>query len=117
MIELAGWEPRLFGTAQDFLASAPATGPNCLLLDLGLPDLNGLDLQQQIADDRACTPIVFITGNGDIRSTVRAMKAGAVEFLTKPFADDELLDAIQAALSRSRAGLAQRAELQSLRHR
>ncbi len=114
MIGFAGWEARAFATAKDFLATPPATGPSCLVLDVGLPDLNGLDLQQHIANDRADMPILFITGYGDIPTTVRAMKAGAVEFLTKPFADDVLLDAIRVALMRSCATLAQSAERQSL---
>jgi FixJ family two-component response regulator len=117
LIDFAGWEARAFATAKDFLATPPATGPSCLVLDVSLPDLNGLDLQQHIANDRADMPILFITGHGDIPTTVRAMKAGAVEFLTKPFADDVLLEAIRAALMRSRATLAQAAERQSLRDR
>jgi FixJ family two-component response regulator len=117
LIEFAGWESRTFATAKDFLATPPATGPNCLVLDVSLPDLNGLDLQRHIADDRADMPILFITGYGDIPTTVRAMKAGAVEFLTKPFADDVLLDAIRAALMRSCATLTRSAERQALRDR
>ena len=117
LIEFAGWEPRTFGTAKDFLATPPATGPSCLVLDVSLPDLNGLVLQQHVANDRADMPILFITGCGDIRTTVRAMKAGAVEFLTKPCADDVVLDAIEAALMRSRATLDQSAELRSLQDR
>jgi len=117
LITLAGWEPRAFATAKDFLATPPATGPNCLVLDVGLPDFSGLDLQQHIADDRADMPILFITGRGDIPMTVRAMKAGAVEFLTKPFADSVLLDAIDGALARSRDTLARSAERRSLRDR
>ena len=117
LIVFAGWEARTFATAKDFLATPPATGPSCLILDVSLPDLNGLDLQQHVADDRADMPILFITGHGDIPTTVRAMKAGAIEFLTKPFADNVLLDAIRAALMRSRATLARSAERQSLRDR
>ena len=117
LIAFAGWEPRTFGTAMDFLAAPRATGPSCLVLDVSLPDLNGLVLQQHIADDRADMPILFITGHGDIPTTVRAMKAGAIEFLTKPFDDNILLDAIRAALTRSRATLDQSAELRSLRDR
>jgi FixJ family two-component response regulator len=117
LIAFSGWESRAFATAKDFLATPPAKGPNCLVLDVGLPDLSGLDLQQHIADDRADMPILFITGHGDIPTTVRAMKAGAVEFLTKPFADNVLLDAIRAALVRSRATLARSAEQRSLRDR
>ena len=117
LIAFAGWEPRTFGTAKDFLATPAATGPSCLVLDVSLPDLSGLVLQQHIANDRADMPILFITGHGDIPTTVRAMKAGAVEFLTKPFDDNILLDAIRAALRRSRATLAQSAERRSLRDR
>jgi FixJ family two-component response regulator len=117
LILIAGWESRAFATAKDFLATPPATGPSCLVLDVSLPDLNGLELQQHIADDRADMPVLFITGDADIPIAVRAMKAGAVEFLTKPFADNVLLDAIRAALMRSRATLAQSAERQSLRDR
>jgi FixJ family two-component response regulator len=117
LIAFAGWEPRTFGTATDFLAAPPATGPSCLVLDVSLPDLNGLVLQQHIANDRADMPILFITGHGDIPTTVRAMKAGAVEFLTKPLADDLLLEAIRAALTRSRATLDQSTELRTLRAR
>jgi FixJ family two-component response regulator len=117
LIAFAGWEPRAFATANAFLATPPATGPSCLVLDVGLPDISGLDLQQQIAEDRPDMPILFIAGQGDIQMTVRAMKAGALEFLTKPFADTVLLDAIRAALARSRATLARSAQLQSLRDR
>ncbi|HEY4940694.1 MAG TPA: response regulator [Rhizomicrobium sp.] len=117
LIVFAGWEARAYATAKDFLASPPAKGPSCLILDVWLPDLNGLDLQQHVADDRADMPILFITGHGDIPTTVRAMKAGAVEFLTKPFADNVLLNAIRAALMRSRAIIAQTVERQSLRDR
>lgn len=117
LIELAGWESRVFGTAADFLATPSATGASCLVLDVNLPDLSGLDLQQRIADDRAEMPILFITGYGDIPTTVRAMKAGAVEFLTKPFRANVILEAIRAALGRSRAIIACSAERQSLRER
>jgi FixJ family two-component response regulator len=117
LIVFAGWESRVFATATDFLATPPATGPSCLILDVRLPDLNGLDLQQHIADDRSGMPILFITGHGDIPTTVRAMKAGAVEFLTKPLADNVLLNAIRAALTRSHALLGQSSERQSLRDR
>jgi FixJ family two-component response regulator len=117
LIAFAGWEPRTFGTATEFLAAPQATGPSCLVLDVSLPDLNGLVLQQHIANDRADMPILFITGHGDIPTTVRAMKAGAVEFLTKPLADDLLLEAIHAALAHSRATLDRSTELRSLRAR
>jgi len=112
-----GWRPELFETAQDFLSCPRASQPSCLVLDLSLPGLNGLDLQKRVAVDRAEMPIIFITGYGDVPATVQAMKAGAVEFLTKPFADDVLLSAIKQALERSCAALEHQAELKSLRER
>jgi RNA polymerase sigma factor (sigma-70 family) len=112
-----GWQPETFDSAQAFLARPPAPAPCCLVLDVSLPDLNGLDLQQRVADDRTGMPIVFITGYGDIPMTVRAMKAGALEFLTKPFRDQDLLDAIQLALERDRGRREQEAELAALRER
>ena len=117
LIEVAGWEARTFDNAHAFLDCPPAFGPNCLVLDVGLPDLNGLDLQSRIARERIEMPIIFITGYGDVPMTVRAMKAGAVEFLTKPFGDEVLLEAIAAALDRSRAAVGEQSELQSLRDR
>jgi FixJ family two-component response regulator len=114
LIKNAGWQPELFASAQDFLSRPRVTVPNCLVLDVTLPGLNGLELQQQIAD-RTEMPIIFITGYGDVPTTVRAMKAGAVEFLTKPFRDDALLDAIRDAIERSRAALHLDAELRTLR--
>lgn len=117
LIEVAGWEARTFDSAQAFLDCPPAFGPNCLVLDVGLPDLNGLDLQSRIAADRAEMPIIFITGYGDVPTTVRAMKAGAVEFLTKPFGEDVLLAAIANALDRSRTTVDEHAALQALRDR
>jgi len=116
LIEEAGWRPELFASAQDFLARPRPPCPSCLLLDIGLPDLNGLELQKRIAADRQM-PIIFITGLGDIRTSVQAMKAGAVEFLTKPFVADVLLTAIQDALERSRTCLEDEASLQALRTR
>ena len=116
LIERAGWTPETFASARDFLARARATVPCCLVLDVSLPGLNGLELQQQLTE-RTDMPIIFITGYGDVPMTVRAMKAGAVEFLTKPFKDDVLLEAIRGALERSRAALQQESELQSLRNR
>jgi FixJ family two-component response regulator len=116
LIEDAGWRPELFASAQDFLARSRPPSPSCLLLDIGLPDLNGLELQKRIAADRQM-PIIFITGLGDIRTSVQAMKAGAVEFLTKPFVPDVLLTAIQDALERSRVCLDDEASLQALRTR
>jgi FixJ family two-component response regulator len=117
LIREAGWRPKLFASAREFLAHPRSSVPNCLVLDVSLPDLNGLDLQQQLAGDRSGMPIIFITGYGDVPMTVRAMKAGAVEFLTKPFGDEALLDAIRAAIERSAAALGHLAELQVLRER
>ncbi|PRA20574.1 DNA-binding response regulator [Pseudomonas poae] len=116
LIRFAQWQPRLFESAQDFLAEPRTQVPSCLVLDINLPDLNGLDLQAAIANERPDTPIIFITGYGDIPLTVRAMKAGAVEFLTKPFDDDVLLNAIADALERSRIALAQQDHLHSLQN-
>jgi len=116
LIEQAGWRPEAFASAREFLARPRSLQPGCLLLDLSLPDLNGLELQQRIAD-RANLPIIFITGHGDIPSTVRAMKAGAVEFLTKPLRPQVLLTAIRAAIERSRAALDDETDLQTLRSR
>jgi FixJ family two-component response regulator len=111
LIHAAGWRPETFASAQEFLASPRPSTPSCLVLDVALPDLNGLDLQKQISGDRLDTPVIFITGHGDVPTTVRAMKGGAIEFLTKPFRDDVLLDAIGQALARSRAALSEKAEL------
>ena len=116
LIAEAGWRPEVFASAQEFLARPCSPQPGCLVLDLSLPDLNGLELQERIAD-RSSLPIIFITGHGDIPSTVRAMKAGAVEFLTKPFGPDVLLTAIRGAIERSRASLDDEADLQTLRSR
>jgi FixJ family two-component response regulator len=91
-----------FGTAEEFLRSRPPDGPSCLVLDVSLPGVNGLDLQRELADAGVRIPIVFITGHGDIPMSVKAMKSGAVEFLTKPFEDQGLLDAIHQALERDR---------------
>lgn len=115
MIRSAGWLPELFESAQDFLARPRATVPSCLVLDVNLPDLNGLDLQTSIGTGRPEMPIIFITGYGDIPLTVRAMKAGAAEFLTKPFEDDVLLRAMGDALDRSREALVQEQSLHGLR--
>jgi FixJ family two-component response regulator len=117
LIRHEGWQPELFETAQAFLSCPRASLPSCLILDVSLPILNGLDLQKRVAADQAEMPIIFITGYGDVPTTVQAMKAGAIEFLTKPFADDVLLSAIRQALERSRAALKHRAELESLRRR
>ena len=104
LIESAGWQPHTFDSAQRFLDYPRATVPSCLVLDVTLPGTNGLELQKQLAD-RTAMPIIFITGYGDVPMSVQAMKAGAVEFLTKPFKNDTLLDAIRGALERSRAAL------------
>jgi len=117
LIARAGWQPKLFASASEFLASSRPPSPSCLVLDVGLPDLNGLELQRQIASARAAMPIIFITGRGDIPMTVQAMKAGAVEFLAKPFTPAVLLRAIQSALERSRMCLEEEANLQALRDR
>ena len=114
LIGTAGWQPETFGSAQEFLARPRATVPCCLVLDVTLPGLNGLELQQQLAE-RTEMPIIFITGHGDVPMSVQAMKAGAVEFLTKPFKDDVLLNAIRGAIERSRAALRLDAEMQALR--
>src|ERR1700726_3925092 len=104
-----------FETAEEFLRNKPPEGPSCLVLDVSLPGVNGLDLQRQLADSGVRIPIIFITGHGDIPMTVKAMKSGAVEFLTKPFHDQDLLDAIHQALDRDRAMHQQQRELAGLR--
>jgi FixJ family two-component response regulator len=116
LIADAGWRPEAFDSAHAFLARPRTRLPSCLVLDVGLPDLGGLELQKRLAD-RADLPIIFITGRGDIPMTVRAMKAGAVEFLTKPFGPDVLLEAIAAAIERSRASLVEEADLRALHAR
>jgi FixJ family two-component response regulator len=117
LIASAGWQPELFASAQQFLDRPRAFVPSCLVLDVSLPELNGLELQKRITGERTDMPIIFITGHGDVPMTVQAMKAGAVEFLTKPFNDEALLSAIRQALERSRAALGIEAEMQSLRDR
>jgi FixJ family two-component response regulator len=116
LIMSGGWKAETFGSAHAFLSRPRATVPCCLVLDVTLPGLNGLDLQQQLLE-RTEMPIIFITGYGDVPMTVRAMKAGAIEFLTKPFKDDVLLDAIRHALERSREALRQESEMHGLRNR
>jgi FixJ family two-component response regulator len=115
LIRTAGWQPEIFASAQEFLSRPRATVPCCLVLDVTLPGLNGLELQQQLAE-RTDMPIIFITGHGDVPMTVQAMKAGAVEFLTKPFKDDVLLNAIRGAIERSRAALRFDWEMRALRN-
>jgi len=114
LIASAGWQPLLFGSAQEFLAYPRATVASCLVLDVTLPGLTGLELQKQLTD-RTEMPIIFITGHGDVPMSVKAMKAGAVEFLTKPFKDDALLDAIRGAIDRSRLALQRESALHALR--
>ncbi len=114
LIKFAGWQPETFASAKDFLARPRISTPCCLVLDVSLPDLNGLELQKLIASERTDMPIIFITGHGDVPMTVQAMKAGAVEFLTKPFDDEVLLSAIRHALKRSAAVLDDQAEITTL---
>ena len=114
LIRFEGWRPETFASAQEFLARPRVHTPSCLVLDVSLPDLSGLDLQELVAD-RVDMPVIFITGHGDIPTTVRAMKAGAVEFLTKPFDDEVLLGAIREAVERSAEALGHEAEIQALR--
>jgi FixJ family two-component response regulator len=117
LIRCQGWQPQLFASAQEFLALPRVLAPSCLILDVSLPGLNGLDLQKQVAVERTEMPIIFITGYGDVPMTVRAMKAGAQEFLTKPFSDEVLLAAIRQALERSRIALGREMEMQALNGR
>jgi len=115
LIRFAGWQPEVFASAQEFLDRPRVLAPSCLILDVSLPDLNGLELQKLVAVERLDMPIIFITGYGDVPMSVQAMKAGAVEFLTKPFDDDVLLAAIRHAIERSFAALDQEADIQALR--
>jgi len=115
LIEFAGWQPETFASAEEFLARPRIATPSCLVLDVSLPALNGLELQKLIGADRVDMPIIFITGHGDVPMTVQAMKAGAVEFLTKPFDDEVLLSAIRHALKHSAAVLDEQAEITELR--
>jgi len=117
LIRCEGWQPETFSSGQEFLSRPRALVPSCLVLDFSLPGLNGLELQKRIAVERTDMPIIFITGYRDVPMTVQAMKAGAVEFLTKPFGEDALLSAIRAALERSRVALSQEAEMRVLRGR
>lgn len=115
LIRHGGWQPELFASAQEFIARPRANTPSCLILDMSLPGLNGLDLQKRIAVDQTYMPIIFISGYGDVPMTVEAMKAGAFEFLTKPLLDDVVLDAIERAIARSQSALSHEVALQSLR--
>jgi FixJ family two-component response regulator len=117
LIRSAGWQPETFESAQEFLSCPRALVPNCLILDVNLPDLSGLDLQRLVSFERTEMPIIFVTGYSDVPMTVKAMKAGAVEFLTKPLGDEVLLTAIEQALERSRNVLALESDLQALRDR
>jgi FixJ family two-component response regulator len=116
LIEFAGWQPETFASAGEFLARPRTAVPNCLVLDISLPDLNGLELQKFVSSERTDMPIIFITGHGDVPMTVQAMKGGAVEFLTKPFDDEVLLSAIRHAIKRSAAVLDDQAETSALRN-
>jgi FixJ family two-component response regulator len=115
LLKSVGLQSETFGTAQEFLRSKRPDGPSCLVLDVRLPGVNGLDFQRQLADAGTHIPIIFITGHGDIPMTVKAMKSGAVEFLTKPFRDQDLLDAIRQALDRDRALRQQQSDIAELR--
>jgi FixJ family two-component response regulator len=117
LIKSVGLEVQTFPSAQDFLQSQRPDGPGCLVLDVRLPGLSGLDLQQKLVEAKVDLPIIFMTGHGDIPMSVRAMKAGAVEFLTKPFNDQDLLDAIQQALARDGAARQRQSEISGLRQR
>ena len=114
LVRSAGWQAETFASAKDFLARPRVLAPSCLVLDVQLPDLSGLDLQQRVVD-RIDMPIIFITGYSDVPITVQAMKAGAIEFLTKPYRCDVVLDAIQNAIERSRAALGRQAKVMSIR--
>src|ERR1700719_2451541 len=117
LLKSAALRSESFETAEGFLRSKRPDGPSCLVLDVSLPGINGLEFQRQLADAGVRIPIIFITGHGDIPMTVKAMKFGAVEFLTKPFLDEDLLDAIHQALERDRVGRQQRNDLAELRNR
>src|SRR5579863_5185775 len=117
LIRCEGWQPETFSSGQEFLARPRALVPSCLILDFSLPGLNGLELQKRIAIERTDMPIIFITGYRDVNMTVQAMKAGAVEFLTKPIPEDALLSAIRAGLERSRSALSWEAGMRVLRDR
>jgi|SRR5580658_2007108 FixJ family two-component response regulator len=117
LIHNEGWHPALFESAQEFLARLPTVAPSCLILDVNLPDLSGLDIQQRISDRNFSTPIIFITGYGDIPTSVRAMKAGAAEFFTKPLDDKMIVHAIRDAVLRSQANLEREGALRQLKER
>jgi FixJ family two-component response regulator len=117
LIRYAGWRVEVFATAGDFLSRVAVDAPSCLVLDVALPDMSGLDLQRRMTESGCDMPTVFITGHGDIPTTVLAMKAGAIEFLTKPFVDTELLHAVEYGIERSHCARARKAELSRLRAR
>jgi FixJ family two-component response regulator len=117
LIEEAGWRPEAYSSAKEFLNRPRRQRPSCLILDVALPDLNGLEVQQRLSDVQAEIPIIFVTGRGDIPTSVKAMKAGAAEFLTKPFEPDELVCAIENAVERSRASLEAKSAVKVLRDR
>ena len=117
LLKSVGLRSEAFSSAQEFLAGKTAEGPSCLVLDVRLPGLSGLDFQRQLADAGVLIPIIFITGHGDIQMSVKAMKSGAVEFLSKPFHDQDLLDAVQQALERDRTRRRQESEVAELRKR
>ncbi len=117
LIRSAGWQPEIFSSAHHFLSHRRMPVPSCLILDIAMPGLNGLELQKRVAIEQPDVPIIFITGHGDVPKTVQAMRAGAVEFLTKPFNDEVLLGAIRQAIERSRVALSQQAEINELRDR
>ena len=117
LVESVGLQVELFGSAHEFLRSERPNAPSCLVLDIRLPGISGLDFQRELADANIHIPVIFITAHGDIPMTVRAMKAGAVEFLTKPFRDQDLLDALHLALERDRTRRLQEAEVARLRDR
>jgi len=117
LIQNEGWQPALFESAQEFLARSPTIVPSCLILDVNLPDLSGLDIQQRISDAKPPIPIIFITGYGDIPTSVRAMKAGAAEFLTKPLDDEVMIGAIRDAVRRSQANLKREGAQRQLQER
>ena len=115
LIRCEGWHPEIFASAAEFLAFPRRSVPSCLVLDVSMPGLSGLELQKRVANARTDMPIIFITGYGNIPMTVEAMKAGAAEFLTKPFTDESLLEAIRQAIERSREALSREKEMQALR--
>ena len=117
LLRSAGWRPEMFDSASAFLSRPRAEGPNCLLLDVSLPDVDGLELQRRVSGSRRGLPIIFITGHRDVPMTVQAMKGGAMEFLTKPFNDDVLLRAVAGAIEKSRAELGREADVREIHNR